>query len=116
MLAGFATLMFLTVYIVGQIRAVGLVASKWLGVSEAIAATILLLVVIIFTMQGGLLAVAITDTIMCVGMLVSAIIVVIVIKQDISLLELVDKLGEIDPKITNPVSYTHLTLPTNREV
>ena len=104
LLAGFATLMFLTVYIVGQIRAVGLVASKWLGVSEAIAATILLLIVIIFTMQGGLLAVAITDTIMCVGMLISAVIVITVIKQDISIMELIDKLGEIDPKITNPVT------------
>lgn len=106
LLAGFATLMFLTVYVVGQIRAVGLVASKWLGISESLAATILLLVVVIFTMQGGLLAVAITDTIMCVGMLVSAIIVVIVIKQDISLLELVKKLGEMDKGITNPTTST----------
>lgn len=104
LLAGFATLMFLTVYVVGQIRAVGLVASKWLGISETLAAIILLIVVVIFTMEGGLLAVAITDTIMCVGMLISAVIVVVVIKQDISLLELVNKLGEMDQGLINPTT------------
>lgn len=103
-LAGFATLLFLTVYVVGQIRAVGLVASQWLGISETLAACLLLIVVVIFTMQGGLLAVAITDTIMCVGMLVSAVIVITVIKRDISILQLIKELGNIDPAIINPTS------------
>ncbi|MDO5018075.1 MAG: sodium:solute symporter family protein [Lagierella massiliensis] len=104
LLAGFATLLFLTVYIVGQIRAVGLVASKWLGVSETLAATILLIVVVIFTMQGGLLAVAITDTIMCIGMLVSAVIVVVVIRKDITFTKLIHELGQMDSEIINPTT------------
>ena len=64
-LAALATFIFLSVYMIGQIRAVGSVASEWLGVKLQFSAIIFMAVVMIFTMQGGLLAVAITDTLMC---------------------------------------------------
>lgn len=103
-ISGFATLLFLTVYIVGQIRAVGLVASEWLGVSQQVASILLLCLVVVFTMQGGLLAVAITDTIMCIGMLVAATITFGVILKQTSVTELLTQLNNIDPQIVNPTT------------
>lgn len=102
--AGLATFIFLSVYMIGQIRAVGLVASQWLGIPEIYASALLMLVVAIFTIQGGLLAVAITDTLMCIGMLIAAVIVFSVIVQDVSLVELFTTLGKADPQILNPAS------------
>lgn len=99
---GIATFIFLSVYIIGQIRAVGLVASQWLGVSEHTASIILMAVIIIFTVQGGLLAVAITDTIMCIGMVIGALIVYLTIIKDISVIELIQRVGEIKSEFINP--------------
>ena len=99
---GIATFVFLSVYIIGQVRAVGLVASEWLGVSEQLAALILMLVVVIFTMQGGLLAVAITDTIMCIGMLIASAIIYITIIRDIPMMDLLTQVGKIKPEFLNP--------------
>lgn len=105
-LAGFATLLFLTVYIVGQIRAVGLVGAEWLGVSQPVVSAILLLVIVIFTIQGGLLAVAITDTMMCMGMIISAILVTGVMLKDVSVSTLLTELSQMDPNLVNPSSST----------
>ena len=103
-LGGLATFVFLSVYIIGQIRAVGLVASQWLGIPEHTASIILMIVIIIFTVQGGLLAVAVTDTIMCMGMIIASLIVYFTIVKDIPLLELIQKVGEMKPEFTNPES------------
>lgn len=102
--AGLATFVFLSVYMIGQIRAVGLVASEWLGISEQLSSLLLMLIIVIFTVQGGLLAVAITDTIMCVGMLVAAVVVSVYIVKDISIVELFSKVGEINPEFLNPTT------------
>jgi len=102
--AGLATFIFLSVYMIGQIRAVGLVASEWLQIPEIYASMLLMAVVAIFTMQGGLLAVALTDTIMCIGMLIAAVIVFGVILKDISLAEMVKTLGTINQELINPTS------------
>ena len=101
-IGGIATFVFLSVFIIGQIRAVGLVAAEWLDVSPEIAAVILMTVIVIFTVQGGLLAVAITDTIMCVGMIIASIIVYTTIVRDTPMLELIAKVGEMNPSFTNP--------------
>ncbi|MGP1594664.1 MAG: sodium:solute symporter family protein [Treponema sp.] len=101
-LGGFATVVFLTVYIVSQIRAIGLVASEWLNISHLSASILLLAVVVIFTMQGGLLAVAINNAIMCVGMIISALFICIVMSRYISIPQLLTNLGTIDPEIINP--------------
>lgn len=101
-IGGIATFIFLSVFIIGQIRAVGLVAAEWLGVSSELAAVILMIVIIIFTVQGGLLAVAVTDTIMCMGMLVASVIVYTTIIRDTPMLEIIAKVGEMNPSFTNP--------------
>ena len=103
-IAGLATFVFLSVYMVGQIRAVGLVASEWLQIPEIYASVVLLLVVTVFTMQGGLLAVALTDTIMCIGMIIASIIVFGVIIKDVSLGEMISTVGKINTELINPTS------------
>ena len=101
---GLATFVFLSVFSIGQVRAVGLVASQWLGISQEVSSLLLMIVIIIFTVQGGLLAVAITDTIMCMGMIVASLIVFFTIIKDISIMELLQKVGEIKPEFINPES------------
>lgn len=102
--AGLATFIFLSVHMMGQIRAVGLVAAEWLQISEVTASIILMLLITIFTTQGGLLAVAVTDTLMCIGMLISAVVVFGVISQNVSFGELFTALGNIDPELMNPTT------------
>lgn len=103
-LAGFATFVFLSVYMVGQIRAVGYVASEWLHISAETSAFLFMAVIVIFTVQGGLLAVAITDTLMCIGMLVASVIVFVTILKDIPFGELITKVGEMKPEFVNPTT------------
>ena len=103
---GLATFVFLSVFSIGQVRAVGLVASQWLGISQEVSSLLLMIVIIIFTVQGGLLAVAITDTIMCMGMIVASLIVFFTIIKDISIIELIQKVGEIKPEFINPETST----------
>lgn len=103
-LGGLATFVFLSVYIVGQVRAVGLVAAEWLGVSQQLGSLILMLVVVIFTVQGGLLAVAITDTIMCMGMLIASGIVYFTIIKDIPFMELMGAVGNLKAEFINPTT------------
>lgn len=103
-MAGFATFLFLSVYLIGQIRAIGLVASQWLGISEVMASTLLMILIAVFTIQGGLLAVALTDTLMCIGMLAATIIVVATIFGNVSLTELMAGLGSIDAELVNPTT------------
>jgi Na+/proline symporter len=103
-IAGTATFVFLSVYMIGQIRAVGLVASEWLGISEILASALLMAVIVVFTMQGGLLAVAVTDTIMCIGMLVASIIVYVTIIRDIPMMELISAVGKLNSEFINPTT------------
>lgn len=105
-IAGLATLVFLTVYMIGQIRATGLVAAKWLGTSETIASFLLLTVIVIFTVQGGLLGVAVTDTIMCMGMIVGTIIIMARIRMDIPITQLFSEIGKSFPEMMNPLTST----------
>jgi len=102
--AGLATFIFLSVYMIGQIRAVGLVASQWLDISEVLASILLIAVVAIFTIMGGLLAVALTDTIMCIGMLIASVIVFGVILQDVSLAEMIGTVGQMNSELVNPTT------------
>lgn len=103
-LAGLATFIFLSVFMIGQIRAVSLVASEWLGISEIMASIIFLSIIAIFTIQGGLLAVAITDTLMCVGMLIASIIAIVTIHLHVPLPTLISEVGQMNPEFTNPSS------------
>lgn len=101
-LAGIATLVFLTVYVVGQIRALGYTGSVWLNISEQLASILLMLVVLFIAVQGGRLGIAASNTIMCVGMLIAAAIVLYVIRADMSIGELFQRVAEIEPGMMNP--------------
>lgn len=103
-IAGAATFVFLSIFIIGQIRAVGYVASQWLNISEELAAILLILIIMIFTMQGGLLAIAFTDSFMAVGMLIGALIILGTIVSDVSIFELIRNVGEMNPELANPTT------------
>ena len=101
-LAGLTSFIFLSIYMVGQIRAIGFVGAKWLGIDEIIVAILFLTIITIFTVQGGFLAVALTDTIMCMGMILATLLVSFVVFRDISFPEMIKSLGQIDPELINP--------------
>lgn len=102
--AGLATFIFLSVYMIGQIRAVGLIASEWLEIPEVYASILLMLIITIFTTQGGLLAVSLTDTLMCIGMLIASVIVFVVILQNVPLGEMISAIGNMNQEFINPTS------------
>lgn len=104
LVAGLGTIIFLTVYMVGQIRATGLVAAEWLNTSEQLASFLLLAIIVIFTVQGGLLGVTVTDTIMCIGMLIGTIVIMARIRSDIPITELFASIAEANPEMMNPAT------------
>lgn len=93
---------FLTVFLTGQIRALGMLGSSWLDISPLAASALLLTIIAIYTLWGGLLAVAWTDTLMVVGMSIAAIYMTVQIFTDIPLGELVTRLQEVDNKLIHP--------------
>ncbi len=105
-LAGAATFVFLSIFIIGQVRAVGYVASQWLNISEELAAILLIFIIMIFTMQGGLLAIAFTDSFMAVGMVIGALIIFGTIISDVSFVELLKSVDKINPELVNPTTST----------
>ncbi len=90
--AGLITLILLTVFLVGQLRGVGLLTAQWLGIEPWVAASIVLGVMIFYTAFGGLVAVAWTDTVMVFGMVLACIYCSFVIFSDLSPMELVSQL------------------------
>lgn len=66
--AAFITILLLLVFLTSQIKAVGLLSANWLGIELNQSAFLMVSVIIIYTMLGGLVAVAWTDTVMVCGM------------------------------------------------
>ncbi len=100
--AALVTVILLLVFLVGQIKALGLLAGQWLGIDNTTASLIMIGIIILYTSIGGLAAVAFTDTFMVMGMCVSAIIIVFTIFSDVSPTELFDSLQAIDPSLLAP--------------
>jgi len=75
--AAIMTIVLLLVFLTSQIKAVGILAAGWLDLPEAWGATLMIAIIIIYTVAGGLLAVAWTDTLMLVGMMIAAVIICI---------------------------------------
>jgi Na+/proline symporter len=100
--AALATVVLLLVFLTSQIKAVGLLAASWLDIPLIWAATLMIAVIIIYTMWGGLTAVAWTDTLMLMGMLLAAVIICVQIFGDTSLGRLVADLNQIDTKLLSP--------------
>ncbi len=103
-LAATLNIVLMTVFIVAQTKALGLVCSNWLGLSFNTAAILMLVIIIAYTATGGLAAVAWTDVIMVLGMAVGCVFIMFQIFGDISLSDLVTKMNEIDPELVNPSS------------
>lgn len=103
-IAGFSTLVFLMIYVVGQIKALGYSGSVWLGISEELASTLLMGIIVLIAIQGGRLGVAASNMVMAVGMVIAAIIVCAYVFLDIPFGELLTRLGEIDPQYLNPIN------------
>lgn len=97
---------FLTVFLTGQIRALGMLGSSWLQISPLAASALLLAIIAIYTLWGGLLAVAWTDTFMVIGMSLAALYMSVQIFTDIPLGEMIRQLGEVNKDFTQPETST----------
>ena len=104
---GFITLILLTVFLVGQIRAVGLLTAQWLDIAPWLASTIVISMIVFYTAFGGLAAVAWTDTVMVIGMVMACLYCSFVIFSDVSPMEMITQLranfdGFIDAQTAAP--------------
>ena len=104
--AAVVTIILLLVFLTGQIKAVGLLTAQWLDISRETAAVLVMGMIIFYTTLGGLQAVAITDTVMVVGMVIATVFICGQMFADMSLSEMVVRLNEIDPKLLNPLDST----------
>ena len=102
--AAIITAVLLSVFLVGQIKALGMLGGSWLGIPLEHAAALMVLVIVIYTGMGGLAAVAWTDTFMVICMTISAIYICVQMFTDISLFSMIDQLNAIDTKLVNPVT------------
>lgn len=100
--AAITTIMLLLIFLVGQIKAVGLLAGQWLDIDSETASLMMVFIIIIYTSIGGLAAVAYTDTFMVIGMLGSAFVILIAIFTDLSPPLLIEQLNQIDPQLLSP--------------
>jgi sodium/pantothenate symporter len=101
-LGGLITVLMMMTFIIAQIKALGSITGQWLGLSENVAALIMISVIILYTATGGLAAVAWTDLVMLFGMCIAALLVVVQIFGDTSLGAMVADLKAIDPELVNP--------------
>ncbi|GAB2712874.1 sodium:solute symporter family protein [Halomonas garicola] len=96
--------LLLGVFLVSQIKAIGLLVSGWLDVSPTTGSLLITLLVIGYTMFGGLRAVAWTDAAMIVGMSIGSCVIAYVVFVQVGLGELIGRLDAIDPTIANPTT------------
>lgn len=97
-------LMLLGVFLISQIKAIGLLVANWLDVTPTTGAFLITLLVIGYTMFGGLRAVAWTDAAMAIGMVFGSCVIAYVVFIQIGAGDLIAKLDAIDPKLANPTS------------
>ncbi|MES0861876.1 sodium:solute symporter family protein [Ruegeria sp. SCPT10] len=102
--AAVVTIVLLLVFLTSQIKAVGILAAGWLELPQVWGATVMISIIILYTVLGGLTAVAWTDTLMLMGMLVAAVIVCIQMFSDIPLGQMIAQLNEINPELVNPTT------------
>ncbi|MGF1725400.1 sodium:solute symporter family protein [Photobacterium nomapromontoriensis] len=96
------TIVLLLVFLVGQIKALGLLAAPWLGIDPNTASLLMIAIIVVYTSIGGLAAVTLTDAFMVIGMCISALIIVWTIFTDMPVTELLDSLNAIDPDLLAP--------------
>ncbi len=100
--AALATALLLLVFLVGQLRAMGMLGSSWLGISVNQAIVLMIGIIILYTTLGGMAAVAWTDTLMVAGMAAAAAFIAYRIFSDVSPTALLTQLEVIDPALIAP--------------
>lgn len=100
--AALITIVLLMVFMVSQIKAVGMLGASWLGIDMTTSAWMMISIIIIYTMWGGLAAVAWTDTIMVCGMVVGALVITGQMFFSVDLSDWVTRLNDINPSLLNP--------------
>lgn len=106
-LAALITIILLLVFLTSQIKAVALLGASWLDIELTNSALMMVGVIIIYTMLGGLAAVAWTDTVMVIGMCLAAVIIIVQILTSIDLNDWQNTLNAIDPELLNPTTGAH---------
>lgn len=102
--AAVITIVLLLVFLTSQIKAVGILAAGWLDLPESWGAVLMISIIILYTVLGGLTAVAWTDTLMLMGMVLAAVIICGQIFGDLGPVELIAALREVDPQLVNPAT------------
>lgn len=92
----------LLVFLTSQIKAVGVMGAEWLDIPLTGSATLMISIIILYTLLGGLAAVAWTDTLMLCGMMIAGGVILVQIMGDTGMTGLVASLREIDPELVNP--------------
>ena len=106
-IAALITIVLLLVFLTSQIKAVGLLGASWLGIELDQSAILMVGVIILYTMLGGLAAVAWTDTVMVCGMALAAVIILVQILTSLDLAEWEHALNTADPELLNPTTGAH---------
>ena len=100
--AAILTICLLMVFLVGQLKALGLVASELLGVAPQTSIYLLVLIIIAYTMIGGMAAIAWSNGVMVIGMAIGAVLIVLAIFRETSLTDLLFQLRALDPETVSP--------------
>lgn len=100
--AGFITIVLLMVFLVSQIKAVGMLGASWLGIDMTTSAWLMISIIIIYTMWGGLAAVAWTDTVMVCGMVLGALVIAGQMFFSVDVGDWAARLDAINPSLLNP--------------
>jgi len=100
--AALITIVLLMVFMVSQIKAVGMLGASWLDIDMTTSAWMMISIIIIYTMWGGLAAVAWTDTIMVCGMVLGALVITGQMFFSVDLSDWVTRLNDINPSLLNP--------------
>lgn len=102
--AALMTIILLMVFLVSQIKAVGILGASWLNIELNSSAWLMVSVIILYTMLGGLAAVAWTDTVMVCGMALAAVVIMIQMLTSVDLGLWQSRLDAIDPNLLNPAT------------
>ncbi len=100
------TIGLLLVFLIGQIKALGLLAAPLLGLPMNLAAILLMAVIMVYTTMGGMKAIAWTNGLMAVGMAVGAVMILIAVFDHTSLTDLLSRLSSIDRELVSPSTGT----------
>ncbi|ERI53929.1 hypothetical protein N878_13500 [Pseudomonas sp. EGD-AK9] len=104
--AAVMTIVLLMVFLVSQIKAVGMLGASWLNIEMTSSAWLMVSVIILYTMLGGLAAVAWTDTLMVCGMALAALAIMLQVFSSVDLGLWQARLDAIDPNLLNPATAT----------